>query len=271
MCALAIHVVPHLTTTTHTTHIIWNLALQTSPQDLDFDAAVPIYVNRHYLVEYLHSLVFQSSHENKLEDFLYTVLRTTQFVAMARANAVIDLLVSRPLRWLAGKSAVLQDWSPYKMNGVLDLVHATFVKGKDDGTIFLNPQLDIFESIATEQPYFKEFMEYTRIYIQPGCNPVSQYGRTRHMHYKLARMELLEPEDPTNRLSHAKTIEYLQVQCSAALEKMEDAKLAIADKLTSQDGANAVAKMAAAHEGALNVCHPTQPHEPHALTRTECL
>lgn len=186
-----------------------------------------------------------SNHENKLEDFLYTVLRSTQFIAMARANAIIDLLVSRPLRWLAGKSTVLQGWSPYKMNGVLDLVHEAFVRGSQDGAVFLDPSLDIFQPIANVQPYFADFIEYT--YNHDAI--LSPNGRTRHTHYKLARKELLEPEDPSNMLTHAKTVEYLQVQCSAALEKMQDAKLAIADKLTSQDGADAVAKTATAHEG----------------------
>lgn len=79
-------------------------------QDLDFDAAVPIYFNRPYLVEYLHTLVHSSNHSNILEDFLYTVLRSTQFVAMARANALVDLRISRSLRWLAGKSPELQNW-----------------------------------------------------------------------------------------------------------------------------------------------------------------
>lgn len=88
-------------------------------KDLDYDAAVPIYVNRSYLVSYLHSRVFASDHKNILEDFLYQALLTSQFIAMSRANAIIDIRISRPHRWLAGKSGELQDWSPMKMNGVL--------------------------------------------------------------------------------------------------------------------------------------------------------
>ena len=36
-----------------------------------------------------------------LEDFLYITFTSMQYVAMVRANAIIDLVISRPLRWLS--------------------------------------------------------------------------------------------------------------------------------------------------------------------------
>lgn len=48
-------------------------------QDLDYDAAVPLYVNRKYFVEFLHERVHLKSHENILEDFLYVTFRATQY------------------------------------------------------------------------------------------------------------------------------------------------------------------------------------------------
>lgn len=71
-------------------------------QDLDFDAAVPLYVNRKYFIEFLHQRVFQQKHSNILEDFLYVTFSAVQYIAMARANALVDVLISRPLRWLSG-------------------------------------------------------------------------------------------------------------------------------------------------------------------------
>eukprot|EP00966_Prymnesium_polylepis_P285371 6591997-Prymnesium_polylepis.1 len=61
---------------------------------------------------------------------------------------------------------------------------------------------------------------------------LSPNGRTRHVRFKLALAELLAPQDATNARTTRKTIEYLQVQAAAGLDKMHDAKLAIADKLT---------------------------------------
>lgn len=72
------------------------------PKDLDYDAAVPLYVNRKFFIEFLHERVFQQKHCNILEDFLYVTFSSLQYIAMARANALVDVLISRPLRWLSG-------------------------------------------------------------------------------------------------------------------------------------------------------------------------
>lgn len=72
------------------------------PQDLDYDAAVPLYVDRKYFIEFLHERVFLLKHSNILEDFLYVTFSAMQYVAMTRANALVDVLISRPLRWLSG-------------------------------------------------------------------------------------------------------------------------------------------------------------------------
>lgn len=72
-------------------------------QDLDYDAAVPLFVNRKYFVEFLHERVFVKKHSNILEDFLYVTFTSVQYVAMTRANALVDILISRPLRWLSGE------------------------------------------------------------------------------------------------------------------------------------------------------------------------
>lgn len=187
-------------------------------------------MNRRYLVQYLYSHVFAVGHKNILEDFLYQALLTNQFIAMSRANAVIDLRISRPHRWLAGKTSELENWSPFQMNGVLDLIDEVFQRATDDGSVLLDPNLDIFKPVADAQPLFRAYRQFTEAHD----SVLSPNGRVRHLHYKCALSELLDPQDETNRRSQQKTIEYLQVQARAALEKMYDTKLAIVDKLTSQ-------------------------------------
>ena len=53
-------------------------------QDLDFDAAVPIYMDRKYFYEYLHYRIYSQGRtgSNLLEDFLYTAYGSLQFIAM---------------------------------------------------------------------------------------------------------------------------------------------------------------------------------------------
>ena len=180
----------------------------TATQDLDYDAALPMYVDRKYFVEYLHTVVFGKAHSNILEDFLYVSWRSLPFVAATRANAIIDLLISRPMRFLTGNSRALKDFSPFSMGPVLDLVEQFFEKAQSDGSLFLDPGLDLFASIAAEQrrkgcdlfaQWRKDTFE-TQIALSPD-------GSTPHHLYKLARDELLQPTDPTNIRSRAKTIE----------------------------------------------------------------
>lgn len=218
-------------------------------QDLDYDAAVPLYINRKFFVEFLHERVFQRNHSNILEDFLYVTFRSVQFVAMARANAIVDLLISRPLRWLSGKSSDLPNWSPRSMGEALDLVEQVLLRGQHDGSVFLDASLDIFKPIADKQPLFalwrrQTFEEETILAAD---------GRTKHLVWKLARDELLQPMDATNALTREKTVEYLEVQCVAALRKIHDPKLALMDKLTSHDGTCAVNASEEAHQDLIGV------------------
>lgn len=117
---------------------------------------------RKYMIEFLHTLVFGSDHSNVLEDFLYLSFSSMQYIAMTRANALVDLLISRPLRWLSGNSYRLDNWSPLDMNVAGDLVYAILVRVEADGSCLLDPTLDIFKSIADVQPLFAEWRKYLR-------------------------------------------------------------------------------------------------------------
>ena len=178
-------------------------------------------------------------------------------------------------------------------------------KGQDDGSIFLDPNLDVFGPIVAKQPLFKAYLD--RMFGSESL--LSPDGSTKHLHWQLARAEALNPIDPTNVKTREKTItcahawrmprrisrhcisarpraisrldlggisaylssggvylgaistapppcRYLEAQCAAGLMKMHDKKIAIADKLTSQDGANCVGKLAQAHED-LQGCYAT--------------
>lgn len=114
-------------------------------QDLDFDAALPIYIDRKYFIEYLHGVVFGYLWEGPLEH-----PRRLLICGATRANAIIDLLISRPLRWLTGKSHKLQDWSPFSMGEAFDLAEQFFMRAQHDGSLFLDRELDIFAPIAAK-------------------------------------------------------------------------------------------------------------------------
>lgn len=155
---------------------------------------------------------------------------------MVRANAIIDVLISRPLRWLSGKARELHNWSPVSMGEALDIVEQFFMRAQLDGSLFLEPSLDLFEPIAQKQPLFAKWRDFT---FNDDCIR-SPDASTKHLIYRLAREELIQPKDQTNMRTQAKTIEYLELQCKAALSKMHDPRLALHNKLTSQGGGHAL-------------------------------
>lgn len=217
-------------------------------QDLDYDAAIPLYIDRKFFVEYLHARVFTKDHKNVLEDFLYVVFRSLHYVAMTRANALVDLHISRPMRWLSGKSSQLTAWSPSSMGEVLDIVEQFFEHAQHDGSLFLDPDIDLFKPIADRQPLFAEW----RAHLQEE-QVMSPDGSRRHHIWREVKRELLQPNDATNISTRLKTIEFLEVQCRAALRKLHDPKLALRDKLTSVGGDRCVGNSAVAHSDTIGV------------------
>ena len=156
---------------------------------------------RPYMIEFLHTLVNGADHSNILEDFLYIALRSDEYIAMTRANAIIDIVVSRPLRWLAGNSFNLDNWSPLDMRIALQAVHAVFTEAANDGRVLLDPTRDIFGDIAKVQPLFAEWRRY---FIEKE-HVMSPDGSTPHHLFKLSRDELFDPKDATNHRSSMAT------------------------------------------------------------------
>lgn len=117
---------------------------------------------------------------------------------------------------------------------------------------FLDPNLDLFKPIAEKQPLFAAWRHHTF----ETDTVVAPDGKTKHHLWKLVRSELIEPQDATNAATREKTVQYLEVQCAAALRKMHDPRLAIRDKLSSMDGANCVRNSLQAHDDTVG-CHAT--------------
>jgi hypothetical protein len=76
-----------------------------SRQDLAFDGAVPIFLNRLMVVEFLQELVTVPKADNRLEKFLWRVLKCNQVTALLRVNTLFKCIISEPMRWLAGKGS----------------------------------------------------------------------------------------------------------------------------------------------------------------------
>lgn len=106
-------------------------------QDLAFDGALPLFVNRMVLLEFLRDVVFVPGHANILEDALWILLRSNEVTAALRVFTLFDLLLSRQMRYISGKSDALKDWSIYSMSDVLDGVEAILILIAEDGQVLL--------------------------------------------------------------------------------------------------------------------------------------
>ena len=129
-------------------------------QDLEFEASVAIYVNRRCYLKFLHELMQDPQHQNTLEDYLFVVLTSTDMIAALRAHAALYLGFVTELRFLAGSSHTLDDWSPFSMARVLDIFEAWMVKGAADGQSILDllaSDASAFSEIEAEQPAFAEY------------------------------------------------------------------------------------------------------------------
>ena len=212
--------------------------------DAVFDGAVPLYVNRMIILDLLHPLVNgPASKDNILEKSLWRELSCTEMISLMRVCTLWQTIVTEPLRWLSGKaSKCLDDWSMVNSNALLDTTYDLMVKVAADGRALLDPTLDPFSGVKQ-----KAFAEHRR--EQQQQKQKAPDG-TVHFSYVDTLREARSPSTVGGEESTPITIELAQVMANAALVAMRDERRSIADKLSSQGGANAAnaAKAARVHE-----------------------
>lgn len=214
-------------------------------QDLAFDGAVPIYVGRPLMLEFLRDSVHLPDKKNTLEDFIWTVLSSREVVASLRVYALYDLLLSRQMRWLSGKGATLPGFSTYKMGEVFDGVEAALIAIAEDGNVLFQPDTDFFTGIAAEQPQFRAWRD--AFFHQEIASVPDSKGAVKHKVYQWALDEARAPTDDTYTEGHETAVEIAQLMANAALAKFHDPNLALSQWLESQDGENAFAKRQTEH------------------------
>ena len=215
-----------------------------SRQDLKFDGCIPLFCNRLTCLEFLRGYIDCPKSQNILDKSLYTTLKCNEFVALLRVNVLWDLTFSEPFRWLAGKTGKLEKWSLYKMSEVLDGIESAMEKIKEDPSLLMDPNFDMFAKVAEELPEFKAWREefFERMVL-------AEDGETNHAIYREVLREARAPTAGSGNDQATKvTLELAKQMAIRVLEKMRDPKIALADKLTSQNGVNSIGRRQDAHE-----------------------
>lgn len=100
------------------------------------------------------------------------------------------------------------------------------------------------------------------------CSPD---GTEHFAKYKTVLAEAQAPTDASNVAATSKTAELIQVMAAAALVKMRDPKIAIFDKLTSQDGSNSYHLNAEAHRATLGAHNTNDAVEVRTCAHISCV
>ena len=202
-----------------------------SRQDLKVDGCVPLFWNRLVCLDFLRGYIDCPKSQNILDKSLYTTLRGQEFGALLRANTLWKFAFMEPFRWLSGKTSQLKDWSLYKMCWVLDLVEKAMEDLVEDPSQLLDPNFDIFAAVAAEVPAFAEWrMEERERTVRAADGSV-------HKVQEEVLREAQEVKGEGFEVYESFTLELIKEQAQKALNKMRDPKVALADKLTSQERA----------------------------------
>jgi hypothetical protein len=214
-------------------HII---STQGSRQDLAFDGARALYMNRVYWAEFLDERLRVSGASNILQECLFILLTSVEMIASTRVHAIIDLAIVIPMRWLSGNSHLLAeyDWSERSMGTAIDILERAMESAAADGTLMLDEDfmMGIFKAFEEKLPPFKNYLSYMydeKKMAMAGCSI------TEHQYARL-RAELFHPTDEDNKDSTEVSIELGALAATTILTELRDPKKATSRHLTSTDG-----------------------------------
>jgi len=207
-------------------------------QDIASMAAMAIYWNRNYCVEFLEEMrVHCGREENILANNLWTLLISVEMISVARMWSIFHISIVMPMRWLAGKTHTLKEykWGYISMGQVLDKLKT------DLESIVEQPELIHDESFmmgmmskwADELPPLKDYL--TRKFEEEKTNFVpsssasssttvaeASSSATKAVPLKELRKELFHPTDQDNKDSTPMLEKLAAVAAQAWIDELVD-------------------------------------------------
>ena len=195
-------------------------------QDIASMAALAIFWNRNYYVEFLEEImVVCGKEDNILARNLWDMLTSTEMVSAARLWSIFHLSIIMPMRWLAAKTHELAeyDWGYISMGKVLDRL-----KEHLEG-IVENPELihdesfmmGLMDDFSDELPPLKQYLTHifeektTRYFACPASAP-------KAVPMNEIRRELFFPTDQDNKDSTPMLEELAAVASQAWITELTD-------------------------------------------------
>ncbi len=121
-------------------------------------------MNLPYYLQFLHwRLSIGISSNGILQQKLFTLLHSTEVVALLRVLSILHIAICLPIRWLAGNAKDLGQYgfSYYDVGSVLDLMEDRFEEISSDGSLMMNEDymMDMFSPIAIKVDPFAVYLE----------------------------------------------------------------------------------------------------------------
>ena len=208
-------------------------------QDGSFEAALPLYIGRKYIVQFLHNTLCSNKTDNILQTTLFVVLECVEMIAQVRVASIFFISVIVPWRWLAGKCHELghNDWGEKDMSVICDLVYDAFALIEEDGEKLLDEEfiMNIFSPLYNQLPEFEEYL--TWYFEEKASYPVGiTNDEERILAMDEARAELFYPTQACNRQSNEFCHRLAENIGSRVCSEMEDPRKSLHLHLSKCDG-----------------------------------
>ena len=112
------------------------------------EGSLPVYMNWHFYVEFLHQRLCAGTAEgNILHTSIFIVLSSIKIVAMLRVLSIVHISIVIPMRFLCGRCQHLEGWSVARVPEAADLLYDALTKIAFDGNKMLDEDfaMGIFE------------------------------------------------------------------------------------------------------------------------------
>ena len=185
--------------------------------DIDFEAAVAIFMNHSLYMKYLKFVIDIPGIDNILEKNLFITLGSLEVLAAIRARAIFFLKVIAPMRFFANSADL--EYSPVDMSGPMQVLGAFLENAKSDGSLLMDKDLDIFgESLNAED--LEVYASWKLANQNMKGRRANGTGRVNMFNLMIGY--LYEPSPELDEAMTPATIEVIEQHCAGYFEAMGD-------------------------------------------------
>ena len=164
-------------------------------------------MNRKYYMQFLQEQIESNPKGRILESCLFVALGSVEGIAALRARAIFYAKVVSPLRFFGNSDAL--GFSPADMGTVLDEAYDFFMKAKDDGSLLMKLDLDIFEGALDDEDNNHSYVAWNMSQRNQKSKSVDGTETVKTNHLVMSELfEHLKDED--KEYGSAKTKHYKQ-------------------------------------------------------------